>query len=49
MLAISPAAMDDFRVVMDARRLHQLFAVVVVGLPSLVAVLGLIMAWRRRR
>ena len=48
MLAISPAAMDDFRVVMDARRLHALFAVVVVGLPSLVALMGLLVAWRRR-
>lgn len=48
MLAISPAAMDDFRVVMDARRLHALFTVVVVGLPSLVALMGLLVAWRRR-
>lgn len=48
MLAISPVVMDDFRVVMNARQLHMLFAAVVAGLPSLVALMGLLVAWRRR-
>jgi hypothetical protein len=34
---------------MDARQLRRLFAAVVIVLPGLVALIGLGMAWRRRR
>lgn len=48
LLALAPATVEEFRLVMDARQLRRLFVAVVILLPALVAVLGLGVAWRRR-
>lgn len=49
LLSISPRALDEIRLVMDARHLRNLFWTVGVALPGLVAALGFWVAWRRRR
>jgi hypothetical protein len=49
MLAVSPRNIEELRLVMDAPQLRCLFASVVVGLPGLVAAIGLAVAWKRRR
>ena len=49
LLALAPKTMDEHRLVMDAPQLQRLFWAVVVALPALVAVLGLGVAWWRRR
>jgi len=43
------AAFEEFRLVMNARQLRQLFWIAAIALPGLVAGAGLAMAWRRRR
>lgn len=48
LLALSPTAYEELHLVMDARQLQQLFWIVVVVLPGMVAVLGFWVAWRRR-
>ena len=48
LIALSPAAFEELRLVMDARQLRRLFVAVVVVLPALVAALGVWIAWRRR-
>ena len=49
LLSMSPRALEETRLVMDARHLRNLFWTVGVALPGLVAVLGFWVAWRRRR
>lgn len=49
LLAMAPAAIEEVRLVMDSRQLRNLFWIVAVALPGAVAVLGLWVAWRRRR
>lgn len=47
LLAVAPARLDQLRLVATRHQLRRLFAVVVLGLPGLVAALGLVLAWRR--
>ena len=49
LLSMSPRALEETRLVMDARHLRNLFWTVGVALPGLVAGLGFWVAWRRRR
>ena len=49
LLSMAPRALEETRLVMDARHLRNLFWTVGVALPGLVAMLGLWVAWRRRR
>lgn len=48
LLALSPKSFEEVRLVMEADQLRRLFWLVVLGLPGIVAALGLGMAWRRR-
>ena len=48
LLSLSPKAMEDWRLVMDAAQLNRLFWIVVVALPGLAAALGAWATWRRR-
>ena len=47
-LAPGPRNADQSRIVMSAPQLHRLFLCVVISFPALLAILGLIMAWKRR-
>lgn len=49
LLELAPRIYEHQPLVMDARQLRRLFAAVVIVLPGLVALIGLGMAWRRRR
>lgn len=49
LLDLAPKTLGELQLVLDARQLRRLFVALVLGLPALVAVLGLGMAWRRRR
>jgi hypothetical protein len=48
LLSLSPKTFEEFRLVMDARQLRQLFWIVAIILPGIVAGLGFWIAWRRR-
>jgi hypothetical protein len=48
LLALSPKTFEELHLVMDARQLRQLFWIVALGLPGIVALLGFWIAWRRR-
>ncbi len=49
LLSLAPRALEEVRLVMDARQLRNLFWIVAVALPGVVAALGFWVAWRRRR
>ncbi|MBN1270000.1 MAG: GldG family protein [Kiritimatiellae bacterium] len=49
LMAIAPKPIEESRLVMSARDLALLFWAVVVGLPAGVAVIGLLVWWRRRK
>ncbi len=49
LLSMAPMAFEEIRLVMDARQLRNLFWIVAVIWPLVVAALGLWVAWRRRR